>query len=135
MTKVFIERCNNFDMVKIFDFDFNTMELYKVAKNSGFPFGEKTKYTMEEMGYIDINDAIKQLKKRGLLHEEIDYKEQKNNERIGYLKLGVERIKRAGRCNTNDFEDVIEKLKNYGLGYCDAQNQIIGLWEYEIGFN
>ena len=135
MKKVFIEKCNQFNTVKVFDLDTNTIEIYNVSKNSGFPFGQKTKYTVEEMGYSSIEDAIKQLKKRNLLHEEVDYKQQKSNEKLGYLKLGAERIKRAGRICSTDFEDVINKLKSYGLNYCDAQNQIIGYYEYEVGFN
>jgi len=73
---------------------------------------------------------MKALKERKLLGQEIDYQEQKESERIGYIKLGIERIKRHERINTNDFEDVINKLSSYGLGFVDAQNQIISAYQH-----
>ena len=68
---------------------------------------------------------IKELKKRNLLGAEISYQELFDLEKIGYIKLGIERIKRAGRINAADFHDVIEKLKKYGIDPAASQKMII----------
>jgi len=62
----------------------------------------------------------------------IDYKEQNKDEKLRYIKLGVERIKKAGRINTTDFEDICNELSNYGMGFCDAQNVIIANYLMEV---
>ena len=64
-------------------------------------------------------------KERNFLGTEVNYKDQKESERIGYINLGIERIKRNNRINTKDFEDIIIKLCDYGMGFVDAQNCII----------
>ena len=46
-------------------------------------------------------------------------------EKIGYIKLGIDRIKRAGRINAADFKDVIEKLKKYDIEPTDSERMII----------
>lgn len=113
--------------IKIIDTEKETFTTYYQTSNLGFPFGEPYTQNINDMGYIDYKDCIKQLTKRGLIHKEneIDYNQQLKEEKIGFINLGIDRIKRHGEINTKHFEDVIEKLKNYGLGFCDAQNIII----------
>lgn len=118
--------------IRIIDLENNTFTFYHVDNAIGFPFGVHMHMTITEMGYTSAKDCIKQLKHRKLLGIELDYKEQKEAERLGLLKLGVERIKMHNRVNTKDFEDIIQQLSAYGLNYCDAQEQIIGLYEYEL---
>ena len=77
------------------------------------------------MGYKSIKHMIKELKKRNLLGTEISHQELFDLEKIGYIKLGIERIKRAGRINTADFQDVIEKLKKYDIDPIDSERTII----------
>lgn len=61
---------------------------------------------------------------------ELKNRNEKESERIRYINLGVERIKLNNRINTLDFEDVIEKLSGYGMGFVDAQNCIIETYLY-----
>jgi len=110
--------------IKIIDFETGSFTQYNVDDNIGFPFGTPWKTTVFEMGYTSVKECLKTLKERNLLGHEVDNAEQKESERIGYIKLGVERIKRAGRINTGDFEDVCNKLSKYGMGFCDSQNSI-----------
>lgn len=56
-------------------------------------------------------------------------------ERLDLIKEGVERIKSAGRINTTDFEDICNKLADYGMGFCDAQNVITAAYLHERGVN
>lgn len=135
MKKVYKEIGNKCNTIRIFDYDNNTFTMYHTSKNIGFPFGIPQHELITDMGYTSLDDAIKQLTHRGHInkYQLIDYGIQRENEKIAYIQLGVERIKRNNRVNTNDFIDVIEKLQSYGLGFCDAQNQIIGLYEYQIG--
>lgn len=84
------------------------------------------------MGYDSVKACIKELKQRNFLGQEIDYTEQLKSEKIGLINLGVDRIKRHDRMNTNDFKDVIEKLSKYGLGFTDAQNQIIATYQNSL---
>lgn len=55
---------------------------------------------------------------------------QKEQERINLLNDGVQRIRDNNRINTRDFEDIITKLSSHGMGYVDAQNQIIAMYLY-----
>lgn len=127
MKRVFKEDRGQDYQIKIIDLENNTMTLYHQDKNYGlgFVFSEPFTKTIQEWGYASCNDMIKKLKKRGLLTNEVDYEEQLKSEKIGFINLGVDRIKRHGRVNTKDFEDVIKSLSKYGLGYTDAQNTII----------
>lgn len=84
------------------------------------------------MGYDSVKACIKELKHRDFLGQEIDYNEQKSSEKYGWINLGIDRIKRAKRVNTDDFKDVIEKLKAYGLGFVDAQNSIVAAYEHSL---
>ena len=142
MKKVFKEIMNGSskDMkdifqIKIIDTDKETFITYYQTSNLGFPFGKKFTQNIKDMGYIDTKDCIKKLKHRKLLTNEVDYEEQLESEKIGYINLGIDRIKRHGEINTKHFEDVIENLKEYGLGYCDAQNIIIGGYLNEVQSN
>lgn len=110
--------------IKIIDFETGAFTQYNVCNAIGFPFGTPWKTTVFEMGYTSVKECLKTLKERNFLGYEVDCKEQKESERVGYINLGVERIKRAGRVNTKDFEDVCNKLSGYGMGFCDAQNSI-----------
>ena len=124
--KTFVKEYKNhgWNEIKIIDFETGEFTQYNVCNTIGFPFGTPYNTTVFEMGYKSVNECLKALKERNLLGYEIEYKKQRESEKIGYINLGVERIKRAGRINTNDFEDIIKKLASYGLGFCDAQNQI-----------
>lgn len=127
MKRVFKEDKGQDYQIKIIDLEANTMTLYSQDKSYGlgFVFSEPFTQTIQEWGYTSAKDCIKKLKSRGLLTNEVDYQEQLQSEKIGFINLGVDRIKRAGRINTKDFESVIKKLSEYGLGYTDAQNTII----------
>lgn len=132
--KIYKNILNTYDWNEIRIINENTGEYkhYLQDKKVGFPFSHN-ETTVIEMGYKNVNEFIKTLKERKMLGSEIDYKEQRESERIGYINLGVERIKKNERINTNDFEDVIEKLKNYGMGFVDAQNVIIENYLYMEG--
>jgi hypothetical protein len=132
MIKTFKKELNSHDYneIRIINLESGEFTHYFQDKNIGFIFSDYTT-TVFEMGYKSVKECIKELRSRGLLGQEVDYKEQKESERIGYIKLGVERIKRAGRVNTNDFEDVITKLSKYGMGFCDAQNVITETYLYQ----
>lgn len=134
MKKVYKQIGNKYNTIRVFDYDNNTFTMYQTEKTIGFPFGIPQHELITDMGYKSLNDAIKQLTKRGHVNQDqlIDYKEQRESDKAGYIQLGVERIKLKNRVNTDDFIDVIEKLKDYGLNFVDAQNQIIGLYEYQI---
>ncbi len=119
--------------IRIFNEDNNTFLQYTVDSEHGFPFGTPYKTTFSDMGYHSAKEAMDTLKERKFLGEEINYKEQREIERCGLITLGVIRIKNHERVNTNDFDDVIQKLAAYGMNYCDAQNVIIGNYEYEMG--
>jgi len=127
MIKTFVEEHKNhgWNEIKIIDFETGEFTQYNTNRNIGFPFGNPYSTTVFKMGYSSVKECLKSLKERNILGYEIDHAEQKESERMGYINLGVERIKRAGRINTNDFEDVCNKLSNYGMGFCDAQNSII----------
>ena len=125
MKRVFIKEAERMKEVRIFNLNDNTFTFYYHSKNLGFKFGVEKSFPIEEMGYKSIKHMIKELKKRNLLGAEISYQELFDLEKIGYIKLGIERIKRAGRINTADFQDVIEKLKKYGIDPAASQKMII----------
>lgn len=114
--------------IKIIDTEKETFTTYFQTSNLGFPFGKKFTQNITDMGYADTKDCIKKLTERGLIHKKnlVDYQEQLESEKIGYINLGIDRIKRHGEINTKHFMDVIENLKEYGLSFVDAQNIIIG---------
>ena len=125
MKRVFIKEAERMKEVRMFDLDNNTFTFYYHSKNLGFKFGVEKSFSVEVMGYKSIKHMIKELKKRNLLGTEISHQELFDLEKIGYIKLGIERIKRAGRINTADFQDVIEKLKKYGIDPAASQRTII----------
>ena len=125
MKRVFIKEAERMKEVKIFNLNDNTFTFYYHSKNLGFKFGVEKSFSVEVMGYKSIKHMIKELKKRNLLGAEISYQELFDLEKIGYIKLGIERIKRAGRINAADFQDVIEKLKKYGIDPAASQKMII----------
>lgn len=126
MIKAFKENYQNkWYNIKIINIETGEFTTYHQDRTIGFPFGKPYTRTVYEMGYKDVKSCLTELKRRGILGQEIDYNEQMESEKIGYINLGVDRIKRHKRINTLDFKDVIEKLENYGLGFVDAQN-IIG---------
>lgn len=131
--KVFKQKRNVCNEIKIFDFENNTYTQYNTAINTGFPFGVPLITTAEQMGYKDLKECYKTLKSRNMLGIEVDYTEQKEAERIGYINLGVERIRKNNRINTNDFADVCNKLGKYGMNFVDAQDSIINAYLYNIG--
>jgi hypothetical protein len=121
----------DYDEVKIINLETGEFIQYMQDKSIGFKFSQY-KTNIKDMGYKTVTECIKELKQRGLLGEEIDYKEQLKSEKVGLINLGIERIKRHNRINSKDFEDIILKLSDYGLGYCDAQNQIIATYQHSI---
>ena len=125
MKRVFIKEAERMKEVRMFDLDNNTFTFYYHSKNLGFKFGVEKSFLIEEMGYKSIKYMIQELKKRNLLGTEISYQELLELEKIGYIKLGIDRIKRAGRINAADFQDVIEKLKKYGIDPAASQKMII----------
>ena len=125
MTRVFIKEAESMKEVRIFNLNDNTFTFYYHSKNLGFKFGVEKAFSVEEIGYKSIKHMIKELKKRNLLGSEISCQELLELEKIGYIKLGADRIKRAGRINAADFQDVIEKLKKYGIDPAASQKMII----------
>ena len=125
MKRVFIKEVERMKEVRMFNLDNNTFTFYYHSKNLGFKFGVEKSFLIEEMGYKSIKHMIKELKKRNLLGTEISYQELLELEKIGYIKLGADRIKRAGRINAADFQDIIEKLKKYGIDPIDSERTII----------
>ena len=125
MKRVFIKEAERMKEIRIFNLDDNTFTFYYHSKNLGFKFGVEKAFSVEEMGYKSIKDMIQELKKRNLLGTEISYQELLELEKIGYIKLGIDRIKRAGRINAADFQDIIEKLKKYGIAPAASQKMII----------
>ena len=125
MKRVFIKEVEKMKEIRIFDLDNNTFTFYYHSKNLGFKFGVEKSFLVEEMGYKSIKHMIKELKKRNLIGTEISHQELFDLEKIGYIKLGADRIKRAGRINAADFQDVIEKLKKYGIDPAASQKMII----------
>ena len=125
MKRVFIKEVERMKEVTMFDLDNNTFTFYYHSKNLGFKFGVEESFSVEVMGYKSIKHMIKELKKRNLLGTEISYQELLELEKIGYIKLGADRIKRAGRINAADFQDVIEKLKKYGIDPAASERTII----------
>ena len=125
MKRVFIKEAERMKEVRMFDLDNNTFTFYYHSKNLGFKFGVEKSFLIEEMGYKSIKHMIKELKKRNLLGSEISCQELLELEKIGYIKLGADRIKRAGRINAADFQDIIEKLKKYGIDSIDSERTII----------
>jgi len=127
MIKTFVKDCKNYSWneVKIINLETGEFTQYNTDKSIGFPFGMPYTTTVFEMGSNSVKEFLKTLKERNFLGIEVDHEEQKESERIGYINLGVERIKRAGRVNTTDFEDICNKLSKYGMGFCDAQNSIV----------
>ena len=125
MKRVFIKEVEKMKEIRIFDLDNNTFTFYYHSKNLGFKFGVEKSFLIEEMGYKSIKHMIKELKKRNLLGSEISCQELLELEKIGYIKLGADRIKRAGRINAADFQDIIEKLKKYGIDPGAAAKMII----------
>ena len=125
MKRVFIKELERMKEVRMFNLDNNTFTFYYHSKNLGFKFGVEKAFSVEEMGYKSIKHMIKELKKRNLLGAEISCQELLELEKIGYIKLGADRIKRAGRINAADFQDVIEKLKKYGIDPAASQKMII----------
>lgn len=122
------------DEVRIIDPETGYFKSYHTNKEFGFPFGIPMETTVFEMGYSSVKECLKALKDRNYLGKEVNYKEQMEQDRIGYLNLGVERIKRAGRINTRDFEDVVNKLADYGMNFVDAQNVIVGNYLHQQEF-
>ena len=125
MKRVFIKEVEKMKEIRIFDLDNNTFTFYYHSKNLGFKFGVEKSFLIEEMGYKSIKYMIKELKKRNLLGSEISCQELLELEKIGYIKLGADRIKRAGRINAADFQDVIKKLKKYDMDPIDSERTII----------
>lgn len=136
MKRVFIEETQVCNAIRIIDTEAQTYHMHSTEKHLGFPFGIPMDEPIQKMGYKDANDCIKQLKSRGYLPVEIDYKEQMESERLGLLKLGVWRIKhyieedQIIKCSR--FDDVCEKLVAYGMNFVDAQNQILAMYEREL---
>ena len=125
MKRVFIKEVERMKEIRIFDLDNNTFTFYYHSKNLGFKFGVEKAFSVEEIGYKSIKDVIQELKKRNLLGTEISYQELLELEKIGYIKLAIDRIKRAGGIDTANFKDIIEKLKKYGIDPGAAAKMII----------
>ena len=125
MKRVFIKEAERMKEVRMFDLDNNTFTFYYHSKNLGFKFGVEKSFSVEVMGYKSIKHMIKELKKRNLLGTEISHQELFELEKIGYIKLAIDRIKRAGGIDTANFKDIIEKLKKYGIDPGAAAKMII----------
>jgi hypothetical protein len=119
MIKVFKKEGYENDDIRIINTETGDFEHYFVDKNIGFPFSFY-KTNISDMGYDSVKTCIKTLKERNFLGKEINYNEQKESEKIGYINLGVCRLNRLG-----SIEDICNKLEQYGLSFIDVQNCII----------
>lgn len=133
MLKVYKRDEGNFYKIQILDTETENYQSYMTDKKYNIPIHENYRTNIKTMGYKNTDDFIKTLKQRKFLGNEINLAEQEELERIGFIKLGADRIKKAERINTKDFEDVIEKLSYYGMGFVDAQNSIIAEYLHNIG--
>ena len=130
MIKVYKSESEEWDGITIINTETSNIKMYRVAKE-GYVIGDIWSKNVNDLGYNNLTECIKILKNRNFLGAEINYKDQKESERLGYIQLGIERIKLNNRVNTKDFEDVIQKLAAYGMNFVDAQNTIIGNYEYQ----
>lgn len=133
MLKVYKRDEGNFYKIQILDTETENYQSYMTDKKYNIPIHENYRADIRAIGYKNIDDFLKTLEKRKFLGDEINFAEQKELEKIGFIKLGANRIKKAERINTKDFEDVIEKLSYYGMGFVDAQNSIIAEYLHNIG--
>ena len=130
MLKVYKEDRGKFYKIQILNTETGNYQSYITDKEYNIPIHENYKTDIKTMGYKSIDDFIQTLKQRKFLGNEIDITEQKELERIGFIKLGSDRIKKANRINTKDFEDIVKKLSKYGMGFVDAQNSITAEYLY-----
>lgn len=105
MFKGFANEINSYE-IKIFKG--STFICYFQDKALGFTFGKWSK-DIKEMGYSSTQDAIKKMKSRGLLGEEVNSEEQRQNVIRGWENLLQDRIKN-GR-GTKDVIEMLESLK------------------------
>lgn len=132
MLKVYKKDEGKFYKIQILNTETEIYQSYMTDKEYNIPIHENYKTNIKTMGYKNIDDFLKTLKHKRFLGDEINIAEQKELERIGFIKLGADRIKKVGQINTKDFEDMIEKLSDYGMGFVDAQNSIIGEYLYNM---
>ncbi|HSH51777.1 MAG TPA: hypothetical protein VK982_08650 [Bacteroidales bacterium] len=132
MLKVYKRDEGNFYKIQILDTETENYQSYMTDKKYNIPIHENYRTDIRAIGYKNIDDFLKTLEKRKFLGDEINFAEQKELERIGFIKLGADRVKKAERINTKDFEDIIEKLSNYNMGFVDAQNSIIAEYLHNI---
>ena len=132
MLKAYKKDKGQFYKIQILNTETEIYQSYMTDKEYNIPIHENYKTNIKTMGYKNIDDFLKTLKHKRFLGDEINIAEQKELERIGFIKLGADRIKKVGQINTKDFEDMIEKLSDYGMGIVDAQNSIIGEYLYNM---
>jgi hypothetical protein len=102
----------------------NDIMRYTIATT---PFGFYSSNAIE-IGYPNIKEYIKTLKKRGFIGVEISISEQRKDLLRAFIKLGCARI--AMEC---DFEDVCDNMGTYlGIGRVAAQNMIMEKYASEL---
>jgi hypothetical protein len=118
MIRVFKKEGNDNDEIRIIDTEIGTFKYYLVDKNIGFPYGFY-ETNVFDMGYISAKECIKVLKGRKQLGNEVEYNKQRELERLGYINLGIFRLKREG-----NIEDICNKLMTYGMSLYNAHKCI-----------
>jgi hypothetical protein len=131
MIRVFKKEGHDNDEIRVIDTEIGTFKHYLVDKKIGFPYSFY-ETNVFDMGYVSAKECIEVLKERKIIGAEIDYKVQKEAERIGYINLGVERIRRAGRINTNNFEDGNNLTTDFNGTLKNARNYY---YSHKFNFN
>ena len=92
------------------DTDANTVKIYTVAADLGFPFGPASTYTPEEMGYQDMRHFLRVFKRRNKkILREVPHDREHAAEITGLLRLAKSRHERGIH-----YADIPPRL----CGYC-----------------
>ena len=123
MIKTFIqERAEKWDELIQIDTESEKVKIYSVDKGLDFPFSEYYT-TLQEMGYTSLKQFLKRMK---ATKKEIDTDRQIAKEITGLLKLAKHRAE-----HNKQYNDIVERLKSYGMTEAEALKKI----DYFINYN
>lgn len=132
MIRTFIKNRNEWNELVQINTESGKVKYYCVDKELGFPFSESYT-TVSEMGYKSIDDIIKRIKR---WKEEIATDRQVAKEIAGLLKLAKYRVEHGRYTyivldDGTKYNDIVERLKNYGMTEAEALKKI----DYFINHN
>lgn len=133
MIRTFIQiKSENWNEMIQIDTESGKVKIYSVDKDLDFPFSEYYT-TVHEMGYKSITDMIDRMKTR---KEEIETDRQNAKEVSGLLKLAKYRVEHGRYTyivldDGTRYNDIVERLKNYGMTEQEALKKI----DYFINHN